>query len=151
MSVVTAPPAGEPPNVTVKVKHHGFIVRALYYILVGWWWGLFVAFFGWLLYATIIGAPLGIKVLNAVPGAISLKAREKDLKVFTDGQGGYRVTEVTKEQRPWWLRVLWYPFGLVLSFFAIIVAWLLCAFLITLPLGIMLFNKVPAIASLYKR
>lgn len=108
-----------------------------------------MAFFGWLLYATIIGAPIGIKVLNAVPGAISLKAREKDLKVFTD-EHGYRVAEVPKQQRPWWVRVLWYPFGLVLSLLAIPVAWLLCAFLITLPLGIMLFNKVPAIASLHR-
>jgi uncharacterized membrane protein YccF (DUF307 family) len=149
MSVVTAPPADEPPNVTVKVKQHNIIVRAIYFLLVGWWFGLIVAFFGWFLYATVIGAPLGIKVLNAVPGSISLHAREKDVKVFRD-EDGYTVKQVRKEQRKWWVRVLWYPFGLVLSFFAILLAWLLCVFLVTMPLGVMLFNKIPAIASLYR-
>jgi uncharacterized membrane protein YccF (DUF307 family) len=147
MSVVAA--ADEPPNVTVKVRQHGIIVRALYFIFIGWWWGLIVAFFGWFLYATVIGAPLGIKVLNAVPGSISLKAREKDLMV-RQTPDGYQVTREKKQQRRWWVRVLWYPFGLVSSLFAILIAWLLCTVLITIPLGIMLFNKVPAIASLYR-
>lgn len=137
------------PEVTVKVKEHNIIVRALYFLLVGWWFGLFVALLGWFLYATVIGAPLGIKVLNAVPGAISLKARAKDIKVFRDGDA-YTVTQVKKGQRKWWIRVLWYPFGLVFSLIAILLAWLLCAFLVTMPLGVMLFDKVPAIASLYR-
>lgn len=132
-----------------QVKQHNIIVRALYFLLIGWWFGLIVALLGWLLYATVLGAPLGIKVLNAVPGAISLRAREKDIKVFA-GEYGYTVTRVKKEQRPWWVRLIWFPFGLVLSLFAILLAWLLCAWLITMPLGVMLFNKVPAIASLYR-
>ena len=143
-----APPGGQRPQVMVEFKQHGIIVRALYFFFIGWWFGLFVALFGWLLYATVIGAPLGVKVLNAVPGAISLKAREKQLKVRQTPEG-YEVTLEMLQQRRWWIRVLWYPFGLVLSLFAILVAWLLCAFLITIPLGIMLFDKVPAIASLY--
>jgi uncharacterized membrane protein YccF (DUF307 family) len=149
VNMSTGPPQPGQPQVTVEMKQHGIIVRALYFIFIGWWWGLVVAFFGWFLYATVIGAPLGIKVLNAVPGAISLKGREKQLKL-TQTQEGYEVTTERIEQRRWWIRVLWYPFGLVFSFFAILLAWLLCVFLITLPLGIMLFNKVPAIASLYR-
>jgi uncharacterized membrane protein YccF (DUF307 family) len=145
----TGPSQPGRPTVVVEARRHGIIVRALYFIFIGWWWGLMVAFFGWFLYATVIGAPLGIKVLNAVPGAISLKAREKDLKL-RQTPGGYQVTREKMPQRRWWIRVLWYPFGLVFSFFAILLAWLLCAILVTLPLGIMLFNKVPAIASLYR-
>ncbi len=148
INVPSGPDAGA-PRVTIKVKQHNIIVRALYFLLIGWWFGLVVALLGWLLYATLIGAPLGIKVLNAVPGAISLRAREKDIRVFA-GEDGYTVTRVTKEQRPWWVRLIWFPFGLVFSLLAILLAWLLCVWLITMPLGVMLFNKVPAIASLYR-
>lgn len=138
---VTAPP------VVVKVKTHGLIVRAVYYIFIGWWFGLFWALLSWVMYATVIGAPLGVKMMNRIPGAISLKAREKDIKVV-DEASGYKVTEVDRQQHAWWVRVLYYPIGLVLSLIAILLGWLLCAFLITLPLGIIVFDKVPAIASL---
>ena len=138
-----------PPPVVVKVKEHGFIVRALYYLLIGWWFGLFWVLLSWFMYATVIGAPLGIIMFNKVPGAISLKARERDIQVTSDTEG-YAVKQVALEQRPLWVRVLYYPFGLVFSLLAIFLGWSLCVLIITLPLGIMLFNKVPAIASLHR-
>lgn len=151
---IQAPPPGCPaqgapvlPPVVVKVKTHGFIVRALYYIFIGWWFGLVWALLSWVVYATVVGAPLGVKMMNKIPGAISLKAREKDIKVFSD-ETGYEVKQVKREQYPWWARVLYYPVGLVLSLMVILLAWLLCELLITLPLGIILFNKVPVVASL---
>ncbi|MEW6552698.1 MAG: hypothetical protein AB1384_00235 [Actinomycetota bacterium] len=55
-----------------------------------------------------------------------------------------------QRQVRWWIRVLYYPFGLVFSLIAIFLGWFLCVFLITLPLGIVVFNKVPAIASLHR-
>lgn len=145
---MTASPPG--PPVVVKVKSHGFLVRALYYIFIGWWFGLVWALLSWLMYATVIGAPIGAKMLNMVPGAISLKAREKRAEVVTN-PAGYNVQQVKLQQHAWWVRVLYYPIGLVLSLLVILLAWLLCAFLITLPLGIILFNQVPAVASLSRQ
>ena len=135
--------------VVVEVNKHGFIVRALYYIFIGWWFGLLWALLSWLVYATVIGAPLGAVMLNKVPGMISLKQREKSYKVVS-GMGGQDVVEEKPQQRRWWIRVIYYPFGLIFSLIAIFVGWLLCVFIITLPLGIMIFNKVPAIASLHR-
>jgi hypothetical protein len=134
----------------VTVKSHGIIVRALYYIFIGWWFGLLWALLSWVMYATVIGAPLGIKMLNRVPGAISLKAREKELRVTAE-PSGYHVEQARLKQRTWWVRLIYYPFGLVFSLLLILLAWLLCAFLVTLPLGIILFNKVPAVASLARQ
>jgi uncharacterized membrane protein YccF (DUF307 family) len=125
-------------------------VRVLYYIFIGWWLGLFWALLSWIMYATVIGAPIGAKMLNMVLGAISLKARARDVKVVP-GQTGYSLEQVRRRQVAWWVRVLYYPIGLVLSLAVILLAWLLCAFLITLPLGIILFNKVPAVASLSRQ
>jgi len=139
----------DPQAVVVEVKKHGFIVRALYYIFIGWWFGLLWALLSWLVYATVIGAPLGAVMLNKVPGMISLKQREKRYKAVS-AVGGHDVVEEKPQQRRWWIRVIYYPFGLVFSLIAIFVGWLLCVFIITLPLGIMIFNKVPAIASLHR-
>jgi len=41
----------QPKPVVVKVKHHGLIVRALYFLVIGWWFGLFWAFASWFVYA----------------------------------------------------------------------------------------------------
>jgi uncharacterized membrane protein YccF (DUF307 family) len=138
-----------PQAVVVEVKKHGFIVRALYYIFIGWWFGLLWALLSWLVYATVIGAPLGAVMLNKVPGMISLKQRERRYKVVST-RGGHDVAEEKPQQRRWWIRVIYYPFGLIFSLITIFVGWLLCVFIITLPLGIIIFNKVPAIASLHR-
>jgi uncharacterized membrane protein YccF (DUF307 family) len=146
-SANTTPPPLQP--IVVKVKSHGFIVRVLYFCLIGWWFGLFWALLSWGMYATIVLAPLGVVMLNKVPGAISLKAREKNITVIAD-ESGYTVKQTAKEQYPLWARILYYPIGLIASLLAIFMGWILCILLITMPLGIVVFNWVPAIASLHK-
>jgi uncharacterized membrane protein YccF (DUF307 family) len=54
-------------------------------------------------------------------------------------------------QRPLWLRAIW--FLLVGWWFGAIymwVAWLLCVILITLPVGLWLFNRVGAVMTLLR-
>jgi len=138
-----------PQPIVVKVKTHGFIIRALYFLLIGWWFGLFWAFASWFLYATVVLAPLGIVMMNKIPGAISLKARKNDIKVIAD-EACYNAKFVSRRQRPIWVRILYYPFGLIFSLCAILCGWMFCCLLITMPLGIMIFNWVPAIASLHR-
>ncbi|MGQ9475962.1 MAG: hypothetical protein ACUVRX_07805 [Actinomycetota bacterium] len=133
----------------VKVKTHGLIVRALYFCLIGWWFGLFWALLSWFMYATVVFAPLGVVMLNKVPGAISLKARVKNIKVIAD-ESGYALKLENVKQFPLWVRIIYYPFGLIFSLVAIFLGWFLCMMLITLPLGILVFSWVPAIASLHR-
>ena len=140
------PPA---PLVAIHVREHGLFVRALYFLFIGWWFGLFWALLSWFMYATIIGAPLGAVMMNKVPGAISLKSKQKDIRVVTT-EDGYTVSRVGKQQFPLWARILYYPVGLVLSLVMIILGWLLFIFLITAPLGVMVFNAVPAVTSLHR-
>jgi uncharacterized membrane protein YccF (DUF307 family) len=45
----------------------------------------------------------------------------------------------------WFILVGWWA-----SFFLMAIAWLLIVVIITLPLGLMLFNRVPFVASLYR-
>ena len=147
-----APPQHyQPPSlqVVMHVREHGLFVRALYFLFIGWWFGLFWALASWVMYASVIGAPLGAVMMNKVPGAISLKSKQKDIKVFATGDG-YTISQTNKQQFPLWARILYYPVGLILSLLMIIFGWFLFIFLITAPLGVMVFNAVPAVTSLHR-
>jgi uncharacterized membrane protein YccF (DUF307 family) len=50
-----------------------WLVRGLYFIVVGWWFSLLWAGLGWLLCASIIGLPLGVLMLNALPAVTTLQ------------------------------------------------------------------------------
>lgn len=56
-------PAGHPP----------FLIRATYFILIGWWFSLLWAVFAWLLCATILFLPIGVPMLNALPFVTTLQ------------------------------------------------------------------------------
>lgn len=49
-----------------------FLLRALYFLLVGWWFSLIWAIVAYLLCLTIIGAIIGIPMLNALPMVTTL-------------------------------------------------------------------------------
>ncbi len=135
--------------VVVEVKSYGFIIRALYFIFIGWWLGLAWSLLSWLVYATVILAPVGAHMMNRVPGLISLKARQKEIRVET-GADGTTVKQESLQQHNLLLRIIYYPFGLIFSLITILAAWLLCCLIITMPLGIWLYGKVPWIASLHR-
>jgi uncharacterized membrane protein YccF (DUF307 family) len=136
-------------STVIEVKSYGFIIRALYFIFIGWWLGLAWALLSWLIYATVILAPVGAHMMNRIPGLISLKARRKEIRVES-GDGVTTIQETGVEQHNLLLRIIYYPFGLVFSLIAILLGWLLCCLIITMPLGIWLFGKVPFLASLHR-
>lgn len=135
--------------VVVEAKSYGFIIRALYFLFVGWWLGLAWSLLSWLVYATVILAPVGSAMLSKVPGLVSLKARQKQIRVEATA-AGTTVTQEGVKQHNILLRILYYPFGLVFSLIAILAAWLLCCLIITMPLGVWLYGKVPWLASLHR-
>jgi len=61
----------------VTVRHEGvrqlnWLWRALYFLVIGWWFSLLVSLVAWGLCASIIGLPLGILLLNKLPAATTL-------------------------------------------------------------------------------
>jgi uncharacterized membrane protein YccF (DUF307 family) len=56
-------PAAQPP----------FLLRAVYFVVIGWWFSLLWAAVAWLLCATILGLPLGVLMLNALPLVTTLR------------------------------------------------------------------------------
>ena len=54
------------------LPQHPFILRALFFLLIGWWFSLVWSLLGWLLCVTIIGLPLGVLMLNRLPEVTTL-------------------------------------------------------------------------------
>jgi len=57
---------------TQGIPQNPFILRAIYFILIGWWFSLIWSLLGWLLCVTIIGLPLGVLMLNRLPEITTL-------------------------------------------------------------------------------
>ena len=57
---------------TQGVRQNPFILRAIYFVLIGWWFSLIWSLLGWLLCVTIIGLPLGVLMLNRLPEVTTL-------------------------------------------------------------------------------
>jgi uncharacterized membrane protein YccF (DUF307 family) len=129
-----------------------FILRALWFIFIGWhvtlWWILIA----WFLNLTIIGLPFGLWMLNRVPLVLTLRTtRGYNVATATgDDAVVWRYENVTQRSLViralyflligWWLSLLWS-----------LLAWLLCVSIIGLPLGVWMFNRLPGITTLMRQ
>ena len=69
--VVVHTEAGELIQVS-NVPQAGCLVRAIYFILIGWWFSCFWTNVGWFFMVTIIGLPIGLWMLNRLPAVTTL-------------------------------------------------------------------------------
>lgn len=126
------------------------LVRILYFLLFGWWaTGIWINV-AWALNATIIGLPLGVWMLNRVPQVLTLRPASQ--MVVTTERG--KVVEIRTQglpQRSWLIRLLYFVFiGWWLSWLWSNAAWLISLTIIGLPVGIWMFNRLPALTTLMR-
>ena len=125
------------------------LVRGVYFLLVGWWaTGIWLTV-AWVLNLTIIGMPLGIKMINKVPLVVSLKARPVRNEVI-DADGTVTVRQTNREQRSLLVRGVYF---LLVGWWASAI-WMTGAYLATLtivglPLAVWMYGKLPFVVSLY--
>ncbi len=138
--------------VVLKQSSTPFLIRAVYFIFIGWWLtGLWINV-AWLLNATIIGLPLGLLMINRVPQVLTLKPLSQTVTARVDKNGQLvSVRTAGVPQHHWLLRLIYFLLiGWWVSFFWANVAWILCVTIIGLPFGIMMFNKLPTVTTLMR-
>lgn len=122
------------------MAQRSLFTRALWFVAVGWWATPAVVNVAWFLNATVIGLPLGIKLINLVPTVLTLK-EPRSLSAPEDarGQRSLLVRGVYFVLVGWWLSLLW---ANVAAFLAITI--------VGLPVAYWMFNRLPFVTSLYR-
>ena len=127
----------------------GCLVRAVYFVLIGWWLtGLWSAL-AWALMASVIGLPVGLWMVNRLPQVLALMPARMVAVTTTDAQG-QRTTVIGRvAERPFLLRaVYFFLIGWWLSAIWMAVAWICAISIVGLPLALWLYNRVPLVMTL---
>ena len=141
--------AGTAPVFIMQPRKQSFLVRAFWFVFVGWWMSALFILLGYFFVATIILAPIGFWFLNRVPQAQTLRTRNSDFTV-TAKDGISFITETNTRQHPWYLRLIYLPVGLILGAVWLTAAWVFGILILTLPLSIWMIDRSPAVITLEK-
>lgn len=143
-------------QVNVQQKGPGFLVRALYFIFIGYWFGFFWLNLGFFLCALIITLPLGLMMLNRLPQVMTLKpaGTSTNVNVTTVANAG-GVTNVVQvnvggtQQVNMLIRAIYFLFvGWWAGYIWACIGYLLCCLIVTIPVGVMVFDRLPAVLTL---
>lgn len=122
------------------------IVRAVWFVFVGWWLTGIVLTVAWVANLTVIGLPFGIKLINKAPYTLTLKRSGASDEVDTVEMGGSSGNSPNLIVRGvYFVLVGWWASGLLMA-----VSYLASLTVIGLPIGVKLFNYLPYVTSLKK-
>ena len=128
-----------------------FLVRVLWFFLIGWhvtlWWVLAA----WLFNVTVIGLPIGLWMLDRVPLVLTLRTQRGYTVTQVDANGAVQSRYQSTPQISWVLRFLYFVLiGWWFSLLWSLLAWLLCVTIIGLPLGVLMLNRLPSVTTLMR-
>ncbi len=124
-----------------------FLIRVIWFFLLGWHVTLYWILIAWFLNVTIIGLPLGLWMLNRVPLVLTL--RMSQAFVVAGGRGAAIVYRAGLPQTNLLVRAIYFVLiGWWFSLIWSLLAWLLCLTIIGLPFGVWMFNRLPNITTL---
>ena len=93
-SVVVAPPtapvnlnAQAPQMVIAQRQGPGFLARAVWFVLIGWWLTAIVIVIAYVLALSILGLPFAFYLFNRIPAFLTLRGRSKTYEVETMADG----------------------------------------------------------------
>ncbi|WP_231554295.1 YccF domain-containing protein [Halobellus rufus] len=146
-----APDGGR--NVTVERRDGSpsIVVRAAYFLLIGWWASGIWLGVAWFFTVTIVGTPIGIKMINLIPKVVSLKERTVETRITENASGAVTVTESGRDQHSlvvraaYFLLIGWWASGIWMS-----IAWVFSVTIIGLPVAVWMYDRLPYVVSLYK-
>jgi uncharacterized membrane protein YccF (DUF307 family) len=127
------------------------LVRFVWWLFIGWWASGITVALAWLALVSIIGIPLGIWLINHLPSVLTLRPRARTWTIGQDADGRTVVSERGRGQVTWPIRGLWFLLvGWWASALWMGLAWLIQLTILGLPLALLMFNRTPFVASLYR-
>jgi uncharacterized membrane protein YccF (DUF307 family) len=140
----TSTPAVQPPE-----SGPGLVLRAIWFVLVGWWLGQIALFVGWFLTVIVITLPLGLYLLNRLPQITTLRSPTREWVAEQTASGTTVVHAAEQAQRNLLLRALYFvAIGWWFSLVWLEVAWLCGITLVLLPVSFWMFSKSAAVMTL---
>jgi uncharacterized membrane protein YccF (DUF307 family) len=147
----TMTPSVPPASTTVYERGPGLLVRFIWWLFIGWWASGIAVALAWVALITIIGIPLGIWIINRLPSILTLRPRTREWSLGQDEQGTTVVSDRGRPQVAWPLRGLWFILvGWWASGLWMGLAWAIQLTVIGIPIALLMFNRTPFIASLYR-
>lgn len=118
------------------------IVRAIWFLFVGWWLTGIVLGVAWFLNITILGLPLGIKLINKAPYTLTLKelGSNDEFEMSVTGKSPSLIVRGI-----YFVLVGWWASAILM-----IISYALSLTIIGLPIAVKLFNYLPYAVSLKK-
>ena len=121
------------------------ILRAVWFVLMGWWLTGILSALAWALNATIIGLPLGLWIINRLPFAATLHPVERFYLV----ENGVIVSGV--HQRPFLIRAIYFLLiGWWFSGLWMAVAYILLISILGIPVAFWMYNRIGAVTTLFR-
>jgi uncharacterized membrane protein YccF (DUF307 family) len=141
-------PQSQPLYALDRESGPGCLVQLVWFVFIGWWLGLWAILAAWLLNITILGLPLGLLILNNIPKIIALQGPRVEYEVINqNGQPVMRASGLP--QYNFFLRAIYFVLiGWWWSAVWLLVAYLLCATILLLPVGLLMFRYVPLMTTL---
>jgi uncharacterized membrane protein YccF (DUF307 family) len=139
-----------PPPVAVNVERPGpnFLLRVLWFILIGWWLGLIWLIVGYVLCVTIILLPIGLAMLNRLPQILTLRPVSQHTTVFVS-TGTVKVNVEGQQQLNFLLRAIYFVcIGFWFGFIWALTGYILCVTIVLMPVGLVMLNRLPAVLTL---
>lgn len=128
-----------------------FLVRAVWYVFIGWWLTGIVMTVAWAAAVIIIGLPLTFWLVNRIPTVLTLRPRVEQYGLVTGSDGITRHERVTTEQDSIGLRALYFILiGWWASALWMAVSYVFMATIVGIPIGVMMANRLPYVFSLHR-
>lgn len=135
-------------KVNQSTRRVPYLLRVIWFFVLGWELTGAWILVAWFLNLTIIGLPLGLWMIDRVPQVLTLKSRPGAWVV--DATSG-RSRFLLERQPAWPARLIW--FALIGWWFSLLwagLAWALCATIIGLPIGVLMLHALPTVTTLHK-
>ena len=127
------------------------LVRFAWWLFIGWWASGIAVGVAWFALATIIGIPLGIWIINRLPSILTLRPRTRTWVIGQDAEGRRVVSAAGRPQVAWYHRGVWFALvGWWASALWMSLAWVVQLTVVGIPIALLMFNRTPFVASLYR-